>query len=285
MSGSTSTSDRTTGGVRGFLDKGGFWRLLPVVVVYWLIYSAAGWVLKKAAPDLATGDLLGSVSAVFVQLTFALLVGALVLALFTRYMGWNAEIYGRQPIYRSWWMWLGPIVALAPIVLRVLGIDWTKNPVSVVALVLVSGLFVGFVEELLCRGIAVKMLRAAGHGEFLVAALSSLLFGLLHATNLLSGQSLLQTGIQVFYTIGFGVLMYLTMRVTGFIVAAIILHGFTDPMGFLASGGLSELASGTTLNTMLTVAGSLTLPVGLIGVILLAFVRGKVGRSARTSDS
>ena len=59
----------------------------------------------------------------FFQLTFALVVGAFVLVAFLVLMGWNREMFGRQPIYRSWWMWIAPLVVLAPVVLRVLGID------------------------------------------------------------------------------------------------------------------------------------------------------------------
>ena len=57
--------------------------------------------------------------------------------------------------------------------LRVAGIDWGGPSFSVVVTVLLSGLLVGVVEELMYRGFAVKMIRAGGHGELAVAALSS----------------------------------------------------------------------------------------------------------------
>lgn len=272
-------------GLKGFLNKGGFWRLLMVVVVYMALYLGAGKLLSTVAPGFGKGSLLTDTSTVFAQLTFALIVGAIILTLFTTWMGWNSELYGRQRIYRSWWMWLGPIIALVPIVMRAAGIDWGGRALSVSALVLASGLFIGFVEELLCRGIAVKMLRAAGHGEFVVALLSSLTFGLLHATNLLSGQSLQSTGVQIFYTVGFGVLMYLTLRTTRFLVFAMILHGFTDPMGVLANGGISDNATATNLPALLNFAGLLTLPIGFAGVILLLFVRGKYGQLTKSGQS
>jgi membrane protease YdiL (CAAX protease family) len=268
-------------GLKGFLNKGGFWRLVPVVIVYIAIYLLAGKVIVWLTGDWGRGDLLDSLSTVFVQLTFGLLVGAVVLALFTRWMGWNGELYGRQRIYRSWWMWLGPIIALIPIVMRAAGIDWGGRPLTISAFVLFSGLFVGFVEEMLCRGIAVKMLRDAGHGEFVVAALSSLTFALLHATNLLSGQALRTTLIQMFYTFGFGVLMYLTLRSTRFLVFAMLVHGLTDPMGALANGGIGDDATATSLNPLLNAAGLLTIPIGLAGLILLLFVRGKYGQTTK----
>ncbi len=268
-------------GLKGFLNKGGFWRLVAVVIVYMAIYLLAGKVIVWLTGDWGRGEQLESVATVFVQLTFALIVGAVVLALFTRWMGWDGELYGRQESYGSWWMWLGPIIALIPIVMRAAGIDWGGRPLTISAFVIFSWLFIGFVEELLCRGIAVKMLRAAGHGEFVVAALSSLTFSLLHATNLLSGQALQSTLIQIFYTFGFGVLMYLTLRSTRFLIFAMILHGLTDPMGVLANGGIGDNATETSLNGLLNLAGLLTIPVGLAGLILLLFVRGKYGETTK----
>jgi membrane protease YdiL (CAAX protease family) len=67
----------------------------------------------------------------------------------------------------------------------------------VVALVLVSGLLIGFVEELLTRGIAVKTLRHAGDAEWTVAALSSLVFAASHGIDIF-GQALATVGFRWF---------------------------------------------------------------------------------------
>src|SRR5690606_21391993 len=136
------------------------------------------------------------------------------------------------------------VIVATPILLRIFGIDWGKNPVPVVMLALATGLLIGFVEELLYRGFAVKMLRDAGHGEWVVAALSSLFFAVSHSVNLFSGQSIKTVGPTVIYTFGFGVLMYLSLRSIGFLVGAMILHGLTDPTTFLASGGIDVLTEG-----------------------------------------
>src|SRR5690606_31845393 len=82
------------------------------------------------------------------------------------------------------------------------------------------------------------MLRRAGYGEKAVMVLSSLLFGLLHATNLVSGQEVVAVAVTVVYAFGFGTMMYLSMRVTGSIVPAILLHAATDPTTILATGGI-----------------------------------------------
>jgi uncharacterized protein len=266
-------------GLRGFLDKGGFWRLLLLVVVYLAFYLGAQRVGAKINPDAADGDLLDAAQNVFFQLTFGLIAGGVVLTALTAYLGWNKEIYGRQPVYRSWWMWLGPLIALVPIVLRVLGIDWGGPALSVVLLVLATGLMIGYVEELLFRGIAVKMMRDGGHREFMVALASSVLFGLSHSANILSGQAVGTVAMTVLYTIAFGVMMYLTMRSFGFIVAAMIVHGLTDPTTILATGGIDKVSdSGTT--GLFAIAGGVTFFIMIpLAVVLLLCVRGKAGEA------
>jgi hypothetical protein len=274
-------------GLRGFLNKGGFWRLLAVLVVYFAIYLGAGQVAGLIRGD-ADGELLDSLSNVFFTLTFALIVGALVLTALTAYMGWNKEIYGRQPVYRSWWMWLGPLIAAVPIILRVLDIDWGGPALSVVLLVMASGLMVGYVEELLFRGIAVKMLRAGGRREFSVALVSSLLFAVSHSVNVFQGQEVTTVGSTVLYTFAFGALMYLTLRSFGFIIAAMIMHGLTDPTAILATGGIDNVPD-TTISGIPAVVSGFTLFVLIpLGIFLLLFVRGKAGEGKdgeRLADS
>lgn len=265
-------------GLRGFLNKGGVWRFIAFMIFYLIIYVGVGQITGRVLRDIAEQPLLSSVTTVFVQLTLGLIVGAAILIATITYMGWTKELFARQPIYRSWWMWLGPAIVATPIVLRLLGIDWGFNALPVVVLVMATGLLIGFVEELMYRGIGVKMLRDGGHGEFAVAALTSLLFALSHSVNLLSGQSIKSVGPTVIYTISFGVLMYLTMRSVGFLVAAIILHGLTDPTTILATGGIDEITAAGSDNILLTVAGGFTFVLILAGLVLLAFVRGRVSR-------
>ncbi|HNE88664.1 MAG: CPBP family intramembrane glutamic endopeptidase [Candidatus Nanopelagicales bacterium] len=272
----TAPPTRDDRGLRGFMNRGGAWRFLAFMVGYLVIYLGFGQLMLRISGNLASDPLLDSVGTVFVQLTAGLILGAVILVSVMLYLGWAPELFGRQPIYRSWWMWLGPVIVATPILLRIFGIDWGKNPVPVVILALATGLLIGFVEELLYRGFAVKMLRDAGHGEWVVAALSSLFFALSHSVNLFSGQSIKTVGPTVIYTFGFGVLMYLSLRSISFLVGAMILHGLTDPTTFLASGGIDVLTEGGSSNALLNAAGLATFVVTFGGIVLLAFVRGRV---------
>lgn len=262
--------------LRAFLNRGGAWRFLLVLVVYLVIYQLAGRLGGAIGGHYVDDELLSSVGAIFFQVTFGLLVGAVVLLAFSAYMGWTRELFARQRIYRSWWMWIAPIVALTPVVLRLLGIDWGSYGVAIAVFMLATGLLIGFVEELTYRGIGVKMLRDGGHREWRVAAVSSLFFALSHLANLISGQPITTVAPTVLYTFAFGVLMYLTMRTTGFLVGAMIVHGLTDPTTILATGALDELHTGAAENGFLTAAGTATFPLIAVGLLLLIFIRGRV---------
>jgi hypothetical protein len=283
---SAQLETQTQGGLRGFLNKGGFWPLLLVVAAYMAIYLPAGRVAANLFDrSYSEADTLSSVGAVFVQLSFGLIVGSIVLIAFTTFMGWNAEIFGRQSIYRSRWMWLAPVVVIIPILMRVFGIDWGGRAVSVTLMMLATGALIGFSEELLYRGIAVKMLRSGGHREFSVAWVSTLMFALSHSLNIFSGGAPRTVALTVAYTVGFGMLMYLTMRVTGFIVAAMVLHGLTDPTTFLANGGLPDkvVADTSSLIGLPALAGGYQLFLLIpVAVIMGFFVRGKVGEPKAT---
>lgn len=263
-------------GLRGFMNRGGFWRFLAFLVVYLVIYLGSGFVIGRLGGHYVDDDLLSSLGSVFLQVTASLIIGAAVLAAFSAYLGWNRELYGRQPIYRSKWMWIAPVIVATPIVLRVLGIDWGLHQADVVALLLATGLLIGFVEELTYRGFAVKMLRDGGHGELVVAAVSSLAFALSHSMNLLGGQPITVVGPTILYTFSFGVLMYLTMWVTGFLLGAMVMHGLTDPTTMLATGGVDEVAADASSGGLLQAAGLFTMLLIISGYVLVLFIRGRV---------
>jgi len=283
---STQIDAQAQGGLKGFLNRGGFWPLLLVVAVFFAIYlPTVNVVANLSDRSYSEDDLFSSVGTVFVQITAALVVGSIVLIAFTTFMGWNAEIFGRQPIYRSRWMWLAPVVVIIPILMRVFGIDWGGPAVSVILMMLATGVLIGFSEELLYRGVAVKMLRSGGHREFSVAWVSTLLFALSHSLNIFSGGAPRTVALTVAYTVGFGMLMYLTMRVTGFIVAAMVLHALTDPTTFLANGGLPDkvVADSSSLVGLPQLAGGYQLFLLIpVAVIMGFFVRGKVGEPKAT---
>ena len=121
-------------------------------------------------------------------------------------------------------------------------------------------------------GIGAARYQGADYREIAVASVSAALFAALHAGNLLTGQSLVATAIQLVYTFAFGILMYLTLRVTGNLIWPILLHASTNPSTFLAT-----LYS--TQGPVAAVAGLGNPSVIVAGLVLLIFIRGRVAQS------
>ena len=104
--------------------------------------------------------------------------------------------------------------------------------------------------------------------------LSSLIFALLHATNVLSGQPITTVAVTMAFTFVFGVAMYLTLRVTGSLVWPMLLHAVTDPSTILAAGGVD---SGTgTVSPLAGLAGASTYVYLVLTIVAIFAVRGRV---------
>ncbi|WP_435299069.1 CPBP family intramembrane glutamic endopeptidase [Timonella sp. A28] len=261
---------------RNFWNRGSWWKAVLFSVVYYVLYLTLPLLAKPFLTDVIDSDnLLSSSQSVFAAVIFPLILAAVMLVAFSISVGWwPRPLFSRQPVSRSAWMWLAPIIVLIPITLRAFGTDYEQYSVSVIVTVFAAGACVGFVEELLTRGLVVTMLRKAGHKEFIVALLSSLIFALLHAGNLLTGQTLAQVGPTVLYTFAFGGLMYLTLRVTGNLIWPMILHGLTDPTTMLAAGGVDEQTI-ENQSALMAAVGPATVLLIVSGVVLLLFVRGR----------
>ncbi|MCT9819838.1 CPBP family glutamic-type intramembrane protease [Microbacterium sp. W1N] len=260
-----------------FWNRGGWWRALLFVVVYLALYEGLSFLISTVfASQIDASDLFGSESTVFFGVALPILVMGLLVLVFVVTQRWKREIFGRQPVTGAWWMWIAVVLLIIPIVLRLFATDWGAYTPTVVLTVLFMGLCVSFAEELLTRGVAVNMLRRHGYGERAVFVLSSAIFALLHSVNALSGAEPLVVAITVVYTFGFGAMMYLTMRVTGSIIPAILLHAATDPTTFLATGGIDAHGSTAGDSGLLTVAGLFNGVYLVFGLIAIIFVSGRV---------
>lgn len=268
-------SDATRSGWTRFWSRGGWWRAVVLVVAYFVLYNGLSLLLTPLAAQI---DDPGSAAGILVFYAVPILVGCLLLVGFAASVGWLPQLFRRQPIRGRGWMWIAVAVVLLFNVLHLLSVDYGAAGTQVVATWLLTGLFIGFAEEVLTRGLVVTLLRRAGQREIVVAVISSALFAALHAGNLLTGQSLSATLFQLVYTFAFGVCMYLAMRVTGTIIAPILLHASTDPSIFLHTVYPVEGALGSF-------AGIGNLAVIAVGLIALFFIRGRVEREQAAPSS
>ncbi len=249
-----------------------------VVVGYLAFYLVVGRLVGVLFGDQLEDDVLASATSIAV-LVLPIAIGALALVLLTAWLGWLGVVFGRQPVPGRGWMWIAPVLVVAAIVGHLGTIDWARWTGAELMMIALLGVCVGVAEELATRGLVVKILRDAGHGERFVVVVSSALFALMHTINLLSGMAISTVAFTVLYTFGFGACMYFTMRVTGTIWAAIVLHGLTDPITFLASGGVDESVSdqGGAMSLLAVLATILLILFALVAVWL---VRGSARRPA-----
>ncbi|MCS5509708.1 CPBP family intramembrane metalloprotease [Curtobacterium flaccumfaciens pv. flaccumfaciens] len=143
---------------------------------------------------------------------------------------------------------VAPILVLVVCVVRLPLIDWTALPAHYFLLLAVGVLFVGVFEELMARGTLLVGLRRR-LPEMGVWALSCALFGLLHLLNALAGAGIGPTLVQVVFAASFGSTLYVARRLTGSLLAPVLLHAFWDfgSIGFSATSDPGDFGKLTLL--------------------------------------
>lgn len=263
-------------GRAGFWDRAATWKAFLLVGGYLVYFLAVSQLVGLVFGDeVDADDVLADPTSMFVALVLPIGLGALGLLAFTARVGWLREVFGPQPIGGSRWMWVAPVLVVAAIVGHVGGTDWSRWTFGQVAMMAAAGVCIALAEELATRGLAVKILRDSGRSERAVAVVSSVLFALMHAVNLLSGMAVATVAATVGYTFAFGMCMYLSMRVTGTIWAAIVLHGVTDPATFLSTGGVDRAVVGSA-EGWAVLAPFATIAFAVLAVVAVFLVRGRV---------
>lgn len=261
-------------GWRGFFDRGGWWKALLVATVYVAAYQGCSLLIGRLLGGLVDPDnLFANPVSVFVALGLPVVIGSALLLVLATALRWTRDLFDHHPIGGRPWMWIAPLVVVLAIILRAAGTDYSAFSPGTVLMTYLAGLFVGLSEELLTRGFAVQLLRRRHYSERAVMLLTSLIFALLHSTNLLTGQAPLTVLATVAFTFVFGVAMYLTLRVTGSLLWPILLHGMTDPSTFLATGGI-DTAPGD-VNILVTLAGLSVWVYAILAVAALFLVRDR----------
>ncbi|WP_091232691.1 CPBP family intramembrane glutamic endopeptidase [Microbacterium sp. 3J1] len=235
----STTTARTESGWIRFWNQGTWWKAVLLVVVYWLVYQGIALITSTVfASSIDTSDLFGTPQSIFVAMALPILLAGLLLVLFMRSVGWLGDSFARQPRSARPWMWVAVVLVLIPNAMRLFGTEWSQWTITQVLTILFLGLCIGFAEELLTRGAVVTMLRRGGYGQRAVMVLSAFLFAILHSGNAITGEGGAAVIFTVVYTFGFGVLMYLSMVVTGRLIWAILLHASTDPTTMLVISGV-----------------------------------------------
>ncbi|MFD4960174.1 CPBP family intramembrane glutamic endopeptidase [Microbacterium sp. NPDC058389] len=260
---SESLTETTTGPALRVRPR--VWIGIAIWAAYTLLVFAVGKAMGVPYTDLGESG-----SNLFLGAGVSLIVGAVALAITATLLGWwRPALFDRHRSVR--WPIFVPILMAVALVINLVSTDWGSYDGGFFAASIVL-LLVGFTEEMANRGLLVVALRSR-LGEGWVWFLSSLLFGLMHLTNALSGQDLLTTLQQVAFAFAGGTIFYILRRTTGTLIWAMVLHGLWDFSTFAVGHGTpgAFAAFGGIVNQIACVAG----------LIVVAFViRGAKERTA-----
>ena len=104
---------------------------------------------------------------------------------------------------------------------------------NVILVMVTHTLIIAFIEEMIYRGFMISVLREKG--IILAVTVSSLLFGISHFSQLLSGQDLLSTIIQISYAFSLGMVFALLIALGQPLIVTILFHGINNTFIVLAS--------------------------------------------------
>ena len=169
----------------------------------------------------------------------SVLIGVVVVSV----LGWWPPVLrDDRPVRR--WVWSIPIVM---IVVILAGTDYgliSQKGAGLFFSLLVGTVLVGIGEELMYRGIGVVTFRSLGFTEGKVALWVAVIFGLSHATNIITEGP--KSIAQVLVTMVAGYFFYLIRRVSGTLILGMLIHGLWD-FGLLTSVASGKAYAGTFL--------------------------------------
>lgn len=205
-----------------FVERHPFWSVTLLEIVVILVYLVAGTVAHFTG--LSNLGLYG-----MANLGLTVIVAALV-----TWLGWWRRIGFTPARTKGDLAWF--VVPFLPMLINFIpGLELTS--VRHVLVVLAITLMVGFVEEAVYRGLMLKMLESRGAWKAII--ITSLLFGLTHALNVLTGKSLAQDAAQIFYAVAIGFAYAALVWRKGIIWPLVIAHFAIDFVNMLQKPGFT----------------------------------------------
>lgn len=208
----------------------------------WVLYGVVVVVVQKTS-GIGYTEFGDSPSNLWRGAVISLIVGAVVLAVVTTWLGWWRPALRERRTTRARWTIIAPALLVVGVIGNLLNTTWSAVSLDFVLAALALGVFVGFTEELTTRGVLLVGLRGST-AEVWVALVSSLCFGLMHGINIFLGQSVADTVPQIGQAFLQGLTFYILRRVTGSLIGAMVLHGAWDFSVFSLdqAGGTNPLA-------------------------------------------
>lgn len=181
-------------------------------------------------------------------------VAAIALGLFnTMARSWRETVFETSRLHRPAILLIVLLVISGFIAAMLTGADLASITPSHLVLIGTATALVGFCEEMVSRGILLVGLRGSLKSETQVWFYSSLLFGLLHASNAFFGLGAIAL-VQVVAAFCVGTGLYLLRRLTGTLLVPMLVHAcwdFSTLAGHARHASVSDLTVALQLGTYL----------------------------------
>ncbi|OMC86568.1 abortive phage infection protein [Viridibacillus sp. FSL H7-0596] len=124
------------------------------------------------------------------------------------------------------------ILVLCIILFSTNGLNFVSVP-NLFAMFIMQLLIVAFIEETVFRGMMLRIISAKG--TFTAVWISSILFGVTHSLQLIGGQSVEDTIIQILYALVVGLVLALLVMDGQSIIITILFHGLNNFFNFMGN--------------------------------------------------
>ncbi|AZG44077.1 CPBP family intramembrane glutamic endopeptidase [Gordonia insulae] len=247
---STPTVPPSTDATPGHVRHLGIAAFVGLVIVYLIILQGLGKFLGRGLDtDYAAPS---TINEMWRTMTVPVAVSVVLVYAVVAWLGWWRPVWvDDRPVQR--WLIVVPILMIVSILAVTDYAGLADHGLAFTLMLLLTCLLVGLGEETMFRGIGVTCMRTNGFSEAKVALWSTVIFGVAHATNLLSEG--VSAFAQVFATIIAGYFFYIIRRRTSGLLVPVLVHALWDfsLISGLTSGALRPI-SGIAMLTMAVLA-------------------------------
>ncbi|MCX4357662.1 MAG: CPBP family intramembrane metalloprotease [Oscillospiraceae bacterium] len=124
----------------------------------------------------------------------------------------------------DYWFFIPPLILMTGNLWRGIGMEYSG---AAQIFAVVSMLLTGFIEEMIFRGFLFRFLLKKDPAPVAIT-ISAVTFGIGHIVNLFTGQTSLETVIQVFYAIAWGFIFTVVFYKSGSLLICIIAHSLNN---------------------------------------------------------
>ena len=211
--------------------------IMPSVAVgigMWILYSALAFGIQWSS-GIPYPDWFKTADNAWRTAVIPLAAGSLLLLAFALGTRWRHLWSDPFRLETTKVMRVAMILWCIAIAVRLVGIKWSEVPHDLLLAIVLTGIMVGFAEEILFRGIFLRGMREGGRPEASAAIWTAVCFGLFHLPNMFLGTGFIGI-LQVVMAALSGSILYAFRRHFGVIWPAMFAHGAWDISTFLAGG-------------------------------------------------